>query len=68
MKSPENLTLEELQNLVNDLHALMWYGDGCEVCANCVLVHREPYYKTTCKLKDCRPLWRGFAETEEQKN
>ena len=65
-KSPENLTLSELQNLVNDLHALMWMRDGCEVCAHCVIVHREPYYKTTCTLDyehtgRCQPLWRGFA-------
>ena len=65
MKSLENLTLSELQNLVNDLHALMWAGDGCEICAHCEIVHREPYYKTRCKLShgvcDCKPLWRGFA-------
>jgi hypothetical protein len=65
MKRLEDLTLVELQNLVNDLHALMWAGDGCEICAHCEIVHREPYYKTRCKLErgrlECKPLWRGFV-------
>lgn len=65
-KSPENLTQAEVQQLFNDLHALMWAGDGCEICAHCEVVHREPYYKTRCKLDcgpfECRPLWRGLVE------
>lgn len=62
VKTPETLTLEELMNLVNDLHALMWYGDGCEICAHCETVYKEPYHKTICKLKECKPMWRGFGE------
>lgn len=69
-KNPEDLTLEELQGMVNDLHALMWAGDGCEICAHCVIVHREPYYKTRCKLDrgrlDCTPLWRGLVISEQE--
>lgn len=70
MKTIDDLNRDELQQLVNDLHALMWAGDGCEVCAHCEIVHREPYYKTRCKLDrgrlDCTPLWRGFAGTPHE--
>lgn len=66
MKQPENLTLEELQWLFNDLHALMWMGEGCQICAHCVIEQRKPYMKTGCKLKgDCEPLWRGLVDEEE---
>ena len=66
MKQIKDLTPDELEQLVNELHALMWAGDGCEICAHCEIVHCEPYYKTRCKLGhggivNCKPLWRGFA-------
>lgn len=66
MKELKDLTFREIEKMVSDLHALMWKGDGCEVCANCVVVHREPYYKTDCILKECDPLWRGFEDHPER--
>ena len=67
MKNVEELTITELYQMVNDFHALMWMGNGCEVCAHCITVHKEPYYKTKCALKDeCNPLWRGFEQSEEE--
>ena len=71
MKNIEELTITELYQMVNDLHALMWMGNGCEVCAHCITVHKEPYYKTKCALDgECNPLWRGFeqSEAEESRN
>lgn len=64
-KTPENLTYAEIQWLVNDLHSLMWMGDGCEICAHKIVDKRGPYKRLRCKLGsciDCHPLWRGFVE------
>lgn len=62
IKRFEELSIDELKAMLKDFHALMWAGDGCEVCAHCVVEHREPYYKTTCTLDGrCNPLWRGLV-------
>lgn len=64
-KRIEELTKDEIDKMVGDLHAMMWSGDGCEICAHCEVVHREPYYKTRCTLNgSCEPLWRGFKPKE----
>ena len=51
-----------------DMEALMWYsGEGCNICANSVEVHREPYIRLECKLGkncDCAPKWRGIDKEE----
>ena len=52
---------------ISDMEALMWYsGDGCNICAHSVEVHRVPYVRLTCDLKgksvDCDPKWRGRKE------
>lgn len=61
--------LADVEKLVNDLHALMWFGDGCKICAHVTVDQREPYTKLGCELggrADCRPLWRGFGkETDD---
>ena len=51
---------------VGDMEALMWYsGEGCQICANAVEVHKRPYVRLDCKLGsgiDCKPKWRGQKE------
>ena len=50
---------------VSDMEALMWHsGDGCNVCANAIVVNREPYVRLDCSLKgqECNPKWRGAKE------
>lgn len=50
---------------VSDLEALMWHsGDGCNVCGHAIEVHREPYVRLDCALKnrECTPKWRGHKE------
>lgn len=56
----------EINRLISDLHALMWYGDGCEICAHKIVKHMEPFFKLSCDLGDCdncKPLWIGFSES-----
>jgi hypothetical protein len=66
MEGKKEFTQDDLQQLFNDLHALMWMGEGCQICAHCVIEQRAPYMKTGCKLKgDCEPLWRGLVDEEE---
>jgi hypothetical protein len=56
----------DVQALLSDLHALMWMGEGCRICAHCVIEQRAPYMKTGCKLKGgCEPLWRGLVEDSD---
>ena len=54
---------------ISDMEALMWYsGEGCKVCAHAKEVHRQPYVRLECDLKeqgkplDCLPKWRGAQE------
>lgn len=52
---------------ISDMEALMWHsGDGCNICAHSVEVHKTPYVRLTCDLKgksvDCTPKWRGQKE------
>jgi hypothetical protein len=64
VKDEDGLTIDT-EKLLNDIHALMWMGDGCRICAHCVLIHREPYYKARCALTECVPLWRGLKDSLE---
>ena len=63
MKQLKDLTQDELEQLVNDLHNFMWAEGGCQICAHAVVEQREPYVKIGCELSraECQPLWRGFA-------
>lgn len=58
--------IADVEKLVNDLHALMWYGDGCRICAHATVEKRGSYERLGCKLghADCRPLWRGFGKEQ----
>lgn len=50
---------------VSDIEDLMCNCiDGCHVCANAIVVHREPCTRLDCALKDqiCTPKWRGVKE------
>ena len=54
---------------ISDMEALMWHsGDGCQVCAHAREVHRKPYIRLECSLRekgkvlDCIPKWRGIKE------
>ena len=63
--------LADVEKLFNDLHALMWFGDGCKICAHVTVEQREPYTKLGCELggrADCRPLWRGFGKEQDGGN
>ena len=57
---------QERDAAVGDMEALMWYsGEGCQICANAVEVHKRPYVRLDCKLGsgiDCKPKWRGQKE------
>ena len=57
---------QERDAAVGDMEALMWYsGEGCQICANAVEVHKRPYVRLDCKLGsgiDCKPKWRGKKE------
>ena len=57
---------QERDAAVGDMEALMWYsGEGCQICANAVDVHKRPYVRLDCKLGsgiDCKPKWRGQKE------
>ena len=57
---------QERDAAVGDMEALMWYsGEGCQICANAVKVHKRPYVRLDCKLGsgiDCKPKWRGKKE------
>ena len=57
---------QERDAAVGDIEALMWYsGEGCQICANAVEVHKRPYVRLDCKLGsgiDCKPKWRGKKE------
>lgn len=56
----------DVQKLLSDLHALMWMGEGCQICVHCVIEQRAHYMKTGCKLKGgCEPLWRGLVEDSD---
>lgn len=54
---------EKLRAAERDLEAIMWYsGEGCDICAHKVEIHKEPYLKLECALghgSECRPKWRG---------
>ena len=42
---------QERDAAVGDMEALMWYsGEGCQICANAVEVHKRPYVRLDCKL------------------
>ena len=66
--NPEKLeqVKQERDAAVGDMEALMWYsGEGCQICANAVEVHKRPYVRLDCKLGsgiDCKPKWRGKKE------
>lgn len=50
---------------VSDMEALMCNCvDGRHVCANAIVVHREPCVRLDCELKGrkCNPKWRGAKE------
>ena len=54
---------------ISDMEALMWHsGDGCQICAHAREVHKEPYVRLECDLRekgkplDCEPKWRGIKE------
>lgn len=53
---------------VKDMEALMWFsGEGCHICANEVIVHKEPYVRSECsreKGADCCPKWRGLKQED----
>ena len=57
---------QERDAAVGDMEALMWYsGEGCQICANAVEVHKRPYVRLDCKLGsgiDYKPKWRGQKE------
>ena len=65
MKTVSDLTATEVEQMANDLHALMWCsGDGCEICAYKIVEQREPYTRYGCSIGGagkCKPLWRGFS-------
>ena len=57
----------QIADMTSDLHALMWYGDGCEFCAHKIVDERKPYRCLRCGMgssADCKPLWIGFAPKE----
>ena len=54
---------------ISDMEALIWHsGDGCQICAHAREVHKEPYVRLECDLRekgkplDCEPKWRGIKE------
>ncbi|MBQ7828021.1 MAG: hypothetical protein IJ386_07125 [Clostridia bacterium] len=60
---------EQIAELINDFHALMWYGDGCECCAHKIIDERVPFRRIHCGLGNainCQPRWRGFAREEAE--
>lgn len=61
------LTPENIKELISDIHALMWYGEGCEICAHKIVDERKPYRCLRCGLgkgAECEPLWRGLTREE----
>lgn len=62
------LSPEAINDLMNDLHALMWCGDGCEICAHKIVDERAPYRRLRCGLgssEKCNPLWHGLKHEKE---
>ena len=60
-----DLAQRKEKEAVSDMGSLMWHsGDGCNICANAIEVHREPYVRLDCALKsqECNPKWRGQKE------
>ena len=62
-------TAEKVELMLDDLHALMWYGDGCEICAHAIEEQRKPYRRLRCSLgsaADCKPMWRGLKGADDE--
>lgn len=66
LRAEQKRVKRERDAAVGDMEALMWYsGEGCQICANAVEVHKRPYVRLDCKLGsgiDCKPKWRGQKE------
>ena len=59
---------EKIQDLLGDLHSLMWYGDGCPICAHALKAERGKYFQYSCLLGgaiNCQPRWRGLEDEKE---
>ena len=66
LRAEQKRVKRERDAAVGDMEALMWHsGEGCQICANAVEVHKRPYVRLDCKLGsgiDCKPKWRGQKE------